>query len=530
MVKRVIYCKAKIPPFRSDPPHHWNTFARTTETTLQEAMDAYIASNSPDLATLLSRTSLSDRDSTAGAEPLSSPAAYYQHIHRKSASNGSSRSRPPASSSNIPEARRTPASNRASRSQPQDSPGNSSDYSDSSFDRSIANLTVEEWAVLNGEKIVEILTDSSDDEPDELTSRSPSPTLLAVEFSRNADTGCRKLVIFRQDGEENPSPEPSRAFTNGQSIGLSEPIVRTQIDGEPFSQNVKGVAPTPARTNLVKGAAQGNTSSSVRPGTSNSSARPGTSLSSTRPGTFSSRSRSSRPTPFTISSESSLSTSGGSPSSPAPTSPSASRNSASSAITSRGPSPPAPEAPPPAPQGPVPAALANRPIYRISTPRAANDLEGWDDLKPFVDRVSCPNVKGYDTVAEAQAAYMIGYSLGLVKAVDDAVNAGRPEPVSLVVRNPTHEQIYDALERSAPNFLGREWSVVFRGVRPGIYPSCDAKAHLRRNFVSGIVSGISTAVYEKFSTREEAEARWEEALRAGTVETLLPGVSYVRQD
>lgn len=42
-----------------------------------------------------------------------------------------------------------------------------------------------------------------------------------------------------------------------------------------------------------------------------------------------------------------------------------------------------------------------------------------------------------------------------------------------------------------------------------------------------MVSGISTSVYEKFNTKEEADARWREAVRARQVVTLRAGVSYV---
>lgn len=45
-----------------------------------------------------------------------------------------------------------------------------------------------------------------------------------------------------------------------------------------------------------------------------------------------------------------------------------------------------------------------------------------------------------------------------------------------------------------------------------------------------MVSGISTSVYERFNTKEEADARWREAVRAGQVANLLAGVSYVRRD
>lgn len=68
---------------------------------------------------------------------------------------------------------------------------------------------------------------------------------------------------------------------------------------------------------------------------------------------------------------------------------------------------------------------------------------------------------------------MIEYGLGLVEVVegdDDARSNDSTAPTSIAPEDPTHEQIYRALEQAASTFLGREWLVVFRGVRPGIYP------------------------------------------------------------
>ncbi|KAF7966710.1 hypothetical protein HWV62_37294 [Athelia sp. TMB] len=120
---------------------------------------------------------------------------------------------------------------------------------------------------------------------------------------------------------------------------------------------------------------------------------------------------------------------------------------------------------------------------------------------------------------------MIGYNLDLVQVVggdDGSESDASTAPSSIVPRHPTAEEIHRALESASGTFLGREWLVVFRGTRPGVYPSW--------SFVSSLVSGVSTAVYEKFDTKEEAEARWREAVRARQVRTLAPGVSYVEQD
>lgn len=88
--------------------------------------------------------------------------------------------------------------------------------------------------------------------------------------------------------------------------------------------------------------------------------------------------------------------------------------------------------------------------------------------------VSHANYKGYDDVTQAQMAYMIRYSLGLVHVVKDGNGTDSDTstaPSSIVPRHPTEEQVYEALEHASNTFLGREWLVVFRGTRPGIYLS-----------------------------------------------------------
>lgn len=89
-------------------------------------------------------------------------------------------------------------------------------------------------------------------------------------------------------------------------------------------------------------------------------------------------------------------------------------------------------------------------------------------------RVSHANYKGYDDIIQAQTAYMIGYSLGLVEVVEDDGNTASNASSALssvLPMHPTPEEIYHALERASNTFLGREWLVVFRGKHPGIYPS-----------------------------------------------------------
>lgn len=102
-------------------------------------MDAYIASNSPDLSALLARINITDEDRAQIVTPVSSPRLTFEQRRRTSQ-----------------------GSNSVSAWL---SPTGSSEYGDSSFERSLANLTFEEIAVLSGNKIVEISTDEGSGEP-----------------------------------------------------------------------------------------------------------------------------------------------------------------------------------------------------------------------------------------------------------------------------------------------------------------------------------------------------------------------------
>lgn len=105
---------------------------------------------------------------------------------------------------------------------------------------------------------------------------------------------------------------------------------------------------------------------------------------------------------------------------------------------------------------------------------ATHIISARDELREYVLHVSHANFKGYDDVVQAQTAYMIGYSLGLVEVVDDdddTASDTSAAPSSAVPRHPNADEVYRALERASNVFLGRKWLVVFRGTRPGVYPS-----------------------------------------------------------
>ncbi|KAF7969799.1 hypothetical protein HWV62_25979 [Athelia sp. TMB] len=155
-------------------------------------MDAYIASNGGNLSALLARVNIRDDDCADLLTPISSPCLAYQQQQRR-----------------MPQ-----TSPRTSRARPSDT--DSSEYDDSSFERSIANLTAEEMARLNGDEIIEISTDEDNESvPDTSSSRSPSPTYLAIEFSCDPSTLARRVVLV--EGYDRAGGNDSSNIGNGWS-------------------------------------------------------------------------------------------------------------------------------------------------------------------------------------------------------------------------------------------------------------------------------------------------------------------------
>ncbi|KAF7972066.1 hypothetical protein HWV62_19133 [Athelia sp. TMB] len=140
-------------------------------------MDAYISSNCPELSDLLARVQISDRERSEITTPISSPRLVYDRLNRRT----------------------PPCSNDPSRPRSQDSAADdTSDYYDSSFERTIANIPEEDLAALNDRQIVEISTDDdSDGNEDSPPSRSSSPTMLAMDFSRDPVTLARRVVLSK---------------------------------------------------------------------------------------------------------------------------------------------------------------------------------------------------------------------------------------------------------------------------------------------------------------------------------------------
>ena len=88
-----------------------------------------------------------------------------------------------------------------------------------------------------------------------------------------------------------------------------------------------------------------------------------------------------------------------------------------------------------------------------------------DEVKPLVIGISHSNYKGYASHREAQRCYMLAGALGslLVRSKNPSVPPTRARPIS--------ENVMQAFSLAADDFLGEEWYVVTKGLRPGVYPA-----------------------------------------------------------
>lgn len=98
----------------------------------------------------------------------------------------------------------------------------------------------------------------------------------------------------------------------------------------------------------------------------------------------------------------------------------------------------------------------------------------WHHYIHLVNYVPNTNYKGFQKLDEANMAYIIAYALGFVKAIParNCNDLGPPAPTpSLITTTPSQNEILAALSSASPNFLGQTWYAVFKGIRPGVYPS-----------------------------------------------------------
>lgn len=107
----------------------------------------------------------------------------------------------------------------------------------------------------------------------------------------------------------------------------------------------------------------------------------------------------------------------------------------------------------------------------------ANHSTLRDEVKPLTNNVRGSLYKGFNTRQEAECAYIVAFGLGIVQVIGGSSISSASStsqlasPRSIVRLRPTEEEILDALQRASSTFLGVEWYAVFKGIRPGVYPT-----------------------------------------------------------
>ncbi|KAJ7450270.1 hypothetical protein B0H11DRAFT_2246838 [Mycena galericulata] len=119
--------------------------------------------------------------------------------------------------------------------------------------------------------------------------------------------------------------------------------------------------------------------------------------------------------------------------------------------------------------------------------------------------------QGYATVSQARAAFEYAQQRSWISHLPNAPTAPipslpTPQIPNALTPNPLHGGIF------AP-----KWHIVYAGITPGIYASY---LECALNTI-----GISSASYDSADTLEEAQERWREATRSGSICVLTPSYS-----
>jgi hypothetical protein len=91
-----------------------------------------------------------------------------------------------------------------------------------------------------------------------------------------------------------------------------------------------------------------------------------------------------------------------------------------------------------------------------------------EETEPLVIRVPGNIFQGFDQRYEAERAYVVAFALGALHVLSPRDNTGERPPAPAT---PMPEAIMAAFASASDNFLGAEWHVVFKGLKPGIYPA-----------------------------------------------------------
>ena len=75
--------------------------------------------------------------------------------------------------------------------------------------------------------------------------------------------------------------------------------------------------------------------------------------------------------------------------------------------------------------------------------------------------------KGFVSRIEAERAYVLAYAMGALRTLPRRGSTALGPPPA----TPTPQEVMDAFASLSDDFLGAEWYVVYKGKRPGLYPT-----------------------------------------------------------
>jgi hypothetical protein len=90
------------------------------------------------------------------------------------------------------------------------------------------------------------------------------------------------------------------------------------------------------------------------------------------------------------------------------------------------------------------------------------------DVEPLVKSVPGNIHQGFSHRREAERAYVLAFAMGALRTLPARLNTGQPELGPAI---PMPEALMTAFASASGSFLGAEWYVVFKGKRPGVYPT-----------------------------------------------------------
>ncbi|KAJ7889250.1 hypothetical protein B0H13DRAFT_1888085 [Mycena leptocephala] len=155
--------------------------------------------------------------------------------------------------------------------------------------------------------------------------------------------------------------------------------------------------------------------------------------------------------------------------------------------------------------------------YAVFCGLATGTFHDWETVEPFVKNVSNCLFKGYRTFAHAEAAYEYARARGWTRILSSTPAPSRAlkTPSNRHPQLPTPIGLGDVVESINPlhgDTPEASWHVVYCGITPGVYQSSlECSLNTR---------GLSCASYDSCTSKEDAIARFQDAVAHGRVKAL----------